>query len=91
MNTTLISNWNIVISPKDEVYFLGDLMLGGNGIAANELLRQLNGIKYLVQGDHDDYVDCKDFDRTLFIWVKRYAVLKYNRFKIVLFHFQIFE
>jgi calcineurin-like phosphoesterase family protein len=91
MNTKLISNWNTVISPTDEVYILGDLMVGGNGIAANELLSQLNGIKYLIRGNHDDYADDKDFDRNLFKWVKRYAVLKYNGYRIVLFHFPIFE
>ena len=66
-------------------------MVGSNGIAANKILSQLNGIKYLIRGNHDTYVEDKAFDKALFQWIKRYAVLKYNEIKIVLFHFPLFE
>jgi len=59
MNATLADNWNAAVSPKDKVYILGDLMTGKDGQAANALLGQLNGAKYLIRGNHDEYVDDK--------------------------------
>lgn len=50
MNETIIKNWNSAVTEYDEVYVLGDF-----GAADNEqyILKQLNGIKYLVKGNHD--------------------------------------
>ena len=47
MDAVLISNWNRCIRPEDEVYILGDFTLQGPQ-RAMEVLRQLNGKKYLV-------------------------------------------
>lgn len=49
---TLIANWNKVVSPEDDVYILGDLMLGDNAHGAN-CVRRLNGHLHLVRGNHD--------------------------------------
>ena len=29
MNETIVKNWNSVVDPEDEVYFLGDLAFAG--------------------------------------------------------------
>lgn len=50
MNEVLIENWNGAVSDEDEVYVVGDF--GGDGREA-EILAKLNGIKYLVKGNHD--------------------------------------
>lgn len=55
MNNTIITNYNNLITPEDEVYILGDLMLGGpdkinEGL---EMIRALNGKLHLVRGNHD--------------------------------------
>ena len=50
MNEKLIENWNTVAQKNDEVYVLGDF--GGEG-REKELLSRLNGIKYLIKGNHD--------------------------------------
>ena len=52
MDKALIENWNNVVSPEDDIYILGDLMLNDNenGI---KLLKQLNGRKHIILGNHD--------------------------------------
>lgn len=46
MDSAILSNWNRTVAPDDIVYVLGDI---GN----ENLLCQLNGVKYLVKGNHD--------------------------------------
>ena len=48
MNTTLITNWNKTVNSDDVVYLLGDV---GN----ISYIPMLNGIKYLVKGNHDTF------------------------------------
>lgn len=55
MNNTIIINHNNIVDNYDEVYLLGDLMLGGpdkmdTGL---EMIRALNGHLHLVRGNHD--------------------------------------
>lgn len=51
MNEKLILNWNSVVSPKDTVYVLGDFSLAIRPVET--FTHRLNGIKYLVSGNHD--------------------------------------
>lgn len=55
MNNTIIQNFNSVINFDDDVYILGDLMLGGADKQAEglELIAALNGKLHLVRGNHD--------------------------------------
>lgn len=46
MNEAMIRNWNRTVTPSDIVYFLGD-------VGADSYVARLNGIKYLVRGNHD--------------------------------------
>lgn len=48
----VIANWNSVVSPEDDVYILGDLMLNDNehGI---ECIKRLNGNLHIIYGNHD--------------------------------------
>jgi calcineurin-like phosphoesterase family protein len=52
MHETLVANWNSVVSDYDVVYHLGDVMFNSSGF---NVLRRLNGIKYLVLGNHDHF------------------------------------
>lgn len=52
MDETLISNWNRKVHRNDTVYILGDLMFR-NEKPPEKYLRQLNGKKYLIIGNHD--------------------------------------
>ncbi len=48
----LITRWNEVVGPKDEVYHLGDFSFH-NGARTKEIVAQLNGKIFLVGGNHD--------------------------------------
>lgn len=52
MNDGLVQRWNERVEPHDAVFVLGDLVWGSINSAAG-WLRQLNGYKYLVPGNHD--------------------------------------
>ena len=90
MNERLIANWNKKIRPKDEVYILGDVTMKSY-VYAQEALKQLHGRKYLIRGNHDRFVQQKEFDQSLFSWVKEYAELKYEGYQFILFHYPIAE
>ena len=52
MNAEIVRRWNEVVYPDDDVYVLGDLMLGNNeeGI---KLIKALKGKLHIVRGNHD--------------------------------------
>ena len=49
---TIIYNWNRIVDIYDEVYHLGDVMLGDNEHGL-ECLKRLNGRIHIVVGNHD--------------------------------------
>jgi len=92
MNNQLIQNWNSCVTENDEIYILGDFLFKGTGTDANNIINRLNGKKYLIKGNHDkDYLEDNAFNKENFVWIKDYYVLNYNKIKIVLFHYPIFE
>lgn len=92
MNNQLIKNWNdTVTSTDDEIYILGDFMYQGTGENANSILKQLRGKKYLIKGNHEEYLIDKNFKKHYFEWVKDYYTFIYNKRKFVLFHYPILE
>lgn len=91
MNQKLVDNWNCLIKAADEVYILGDIMMKGARYAT-EILSQLKGIKYLVRGNHDGFLDNPDFEQERFFrWVKDYHELVYQNTRFVLCHYPILE
>lgn len=52
MNVYMISQWNKVVKPEDEVYHLGDFAFGSIE-KQKAILDQLNGHKTLILGNHD--------------------------------------
>lgn len=53
MNEQLIANWNAVVNPTDIVYHLGDVAFCCTMEEALAVMKQLNGIKHLIVGNHD--------------------------------------
>lgn len=49
---TIVKNWNEIVQPEDDVYVLGDLMLGDNNLGLWNI-KQLNGNIHVVRGNHD--------------------------------------
>jgi calcineurin-like phosphoesterase family protein len=52
MNEELMRRWNAVVKDTDTVFHLGDLSYRRDGGTA-DILRRLNGKKFLVPGNHD--------------------------------------
>lgn len=87
-NEFLVRQWNSVVSSDDEVYLLGDIS-DGSGIQTTEILRQLNGSKYLVIGNHDLYLEDPQFCLSEYVWCRHYYELWARDTKFVLFHFPL--
>ena len=88
MNEYMIKKWNNKVRPQDEIVILGDFSMG-KGEETNELLDRLNGIKYLIEGNHDKYLEDRKFDKSKFRWIKPYYEFKENKCKIVISHYPI--
>lgn len=86
MNQYMIDQWNSRVRPNDEVVILGDFSWG-NAWQTTCLLKDLNGTKFLIRGNHDLYLKDRKFDQSLFGWVKDYAELRDNNRKVVLSHY----
>ena len=88
MNEYMIHQWNSRVRKNDEVVVLGDLSME-NWEKTKEVLDQLRGKIYLIQGNHDRFVKDKNFDASRFIWVRSYAEMHDNGRKIILSHYPV--
>lgn len=77
----LINKWNETVRKKDTIYFLGDFCLG-NKERTEEILRQLNGKKFLIRGNHDKSLNGLE---NYFEWVGDIKEAKFtnNQFKFI--------
>lgn len=53
----IIKNWNNKVKKKDVVYILGDIVMEDHKIV-EQYMSRLNGIKYVVGGNHDTRKVC---------------------------------
>lgn len=76
MNEVIITNWNNTVKPEDEVYVLGDFIMG---MADNiePTLKRLNGKITLVRGNHDTKTKLAEY-RRLEIEVKDIVYIPYK-------------
>lgn len=92
MNEKIISNWNNLVLPDDEVSLLGDMAMGKIADAPG-LIRRLNGKKHLIKGNHDKTLCKLPEVNELFESIQDYKEItyKYNGKKhlICMFHFPI--
>ncbi|WP_297203338.1 metallophosphoesterase [uncultured Brachyspira sp.] len=98
MHEKLINNWNNIVSNEDEIYILGDFSNEKGYLKTENVISKLNGKKYLIAGNNDNFLKDKNFNRDLFIFIKDYHFLSLNmkdkndkRINIVLFHYPIYE
>lgn len=93
MNRALIERWNAKVGFDDEVYILGDFCFDNTGRRATEFLKQLNGVKYLIRGNHDGFLNKQDFDMSQLGYVKAYDevedTVNGKKVCVCLFHYPI--
>ena len=85
MHEKIIENYNKKISPNDKCYILGDLTFTSQKITT-DIISKLNGIKYLVKGNHDTkpnqwYRDCgieEVYDEIIILKKFEYLILSHE-------------
>lgn len=90
MDEYMIKQWNSKVRPNDEVVILGDFCISPKADIVADILCKLNGKKYLVKGNHDNYLDSKSFDKSLFGWIEDYKEMKDEKRKVILSHYPVF-
>jgi calcineurin-like phosphoesterase family protein len=90
MNEAMVKEWNDLIGAEDTVYILGDVSFM-SGYNASLILKRLNGIKFLVEGNHDRKTLNDVHFRNQFKEVHKYLDINYNGTKVVMFHYPIAE
>lgn len=88
MNRYMIDQWNGRVRKNDEVVVLGDFSYG-DAAQTNELLKELNGRIYMIEGNHDYVLYNKEFDVSRLEWVKKYAEIHDNGRRVVLCHYPV--
>lgn len=90
MNEGIINNWNMVVSPEDTTYILGDVAFC-NDQKAQYLINRLNGKKILIVGNHDKKLIKSSIFSDCFEEIHDYYTLNHNKDKIIMFHYPIYE
>lgn len=84
MNEILVARWNDVVSPGDEVWVLGDFVMGKKDETL-PLVSRLNGTKHLIPGNHDRVMPT---DPQLARWLPRYrevGIIVHNMYEEIQF------
>jgi calcineurin-like phosphoesterase family protein len=85
MNEMLISNWNGIVQPEDEVYILGDFFMGQLS-EIEPILNRLKGKITLIRGNHDTKKRIELYEKNG-ITVKDIDYISYKGRYFVLCHF----
>ena len=78
----LVQNFNAVVHKDDTVYILGDICHHMKMEQADDLIRKLNGKKYLIKGNHD-----KNYDPRLFADIRDFMTVSVNGQYFALMHY----
>lgn len=85
----LIKRWNESVSIDDEIWILGDISWY-NATKTIEIFKQLNGIKHLCIGNHDEKLLKNKDVRNLFVEIVDYKEIQLNdKVGVVLCHYPI--
>ena len=88
MNEAMIQKHNTKVSKGDNVYILGDFAFSTPEQAIN-ILRRLNGQKFLIYGNHDKVVRQNKAVQAEFAWCRDYYVAYEDKVPVILFHYPI--
>ena len=82
MDRVLLQNYNAVVHRDDTVYILGDICHHMKTDQADELIKKLNGKKYLIKGNHD-----KNYDPRLFADIQDFMTASVNGQYFAMMHY----
>ena len=82
MDRILLQNYNSVVRQNDTVYILGDICHHMKIEDADDLIRKMNGKKYLIVGNHD-----KKYDPRLFEDIKDFMKISVEGRNFALMHY----
>lgn len=84
-NKQVVANMNSVVTNEDELYILGDVIMGDQEKALS-YLKQLNGKKTIILGNHDTNRKIEEYKKLGIDCV--YAMpLKYGKYRLMLCHY----
>ena len=93
MDREMIKRWNSVVKPQDTIFHLGDFSFAEEDYIEH-ILRQLNGNKHLIWGNHDQAIEKSKKLQAYFNWCRHYYELNIDgqdtrdgRRKIVMCHY----
>lgn len=88
MNEAIIARHNKLVQPDDDVYVLGDLMLGDTDKGI-ECVRRMNGMLHIVRGNHDTDSRWGRYFTSFpnLIEIKNAIYLKYKKHHFYLSHY----
>ena len=86
MNEEIIKRHNEVIAPEDELYILGDLIMGYNLEGGLDLVSRINGRKTVIAGNHDTERRKEGYRS---IGIKVLDALTFPKERIFLCHFPV--
>jgi calcineurin-like phosphoesterase family protein len=90
MNETMIKEWNELVGIEDHVYILGDVAFLPAAKAV-QIMQRLNGLKILVEGNHDRKLLNDPVFRRCFSEIHQYLCITHNKTRICMFHYPIAE
>lgn len=86
MNETILTKYNALIKPEDNIYILGDLMLGSPDNI--EYIKQLHGKLHIVLGNHDTDTRAKMYCGLANVVEVNYAIkFDYHKYHFYMSHF----
>ena len=89
MNEEIIKKWNKKVAQNDVIYVLGDVCWNWNSKQINETFSKMNGIKYLIIGNHDKLNH--HLKSNVWVEITPYKRIVINDDRIVLSHYPIAE
>lgn len=87
MREGLIDKWNSVVGKGDRVYVLGDFSFYKKAEPTLDILRRLNGQKFLLAGNHDYSKYNWEGHPYSFVWVRYQKHITVNDQKILMTHY----
>jgi calcineurin-like phosphoesterase family protein len=80
--------WNSQVAKGDIVWHLGDFSFSRNADEIESVLKQLNGVKHFIKGNHDDRKVLDELKkRNAINWWGDYKETKIEKHAVCLFHF----